>query len=122
MQHYTTFKTAAITVLITFTLTAIVFSSIVYIIMQPKPDKETINIKVGLTPIDIYPIQLDSWQIKVQLDGYLNISRTPQLKCDLYIAENGKTQLQSTTLLDIIRQIMQHDNTISTTAMKETSP
>jgi len=122
MQHYTTFKTAAITVLITFTLTAIVFSSIVYIIMQPKPDKETINIKVGLTPIDIYPIQLDGWQIKVQLDGYLNISRTPQLKCDFYIAENGKTQLQSTTLLDIIRQIMQHDNTISTTAMKETSP
>ena len=101
-----------IIILTLFIVTAISFFSISWYIREPP--QNTIQIHIGLTPTDIYPIKLGNWQITIQLGATLNKTYNPPLNCDSYVATNGNTQLQDSTLLGLIRQIMEHDGTAPT--------
>ena len=101
-----------IIILILVIATAISFFSISWYIREPP--QNTIQIRIGLTPTDIYPIKLGKWEITIQLGATLNKNYNPPLNCDSLEATNGNTKLQDFTMLGLIRQIMEHDGTAPT--------
>jgi len=96
-------------ILITILASAVAFPVLTWSLMQPPTGQ--IPIKIGLTPMDIYPVKTGDWKITVQFGGYIDGSYTPQLHADYYIATNGKTQLADWTLYGLLQQIMDHDGT-----------
>ena len=97
----------AITILIIFAVTATLFFTLGWIIRDPP--KDTTQINIGLTPLDLYPLNIDGWTFTVHIDGHYSTSTGT--KSDLWTAEKGSTHLESTSWSDLIRQIQQIEGT-----------
>lgn len=97
-------------ILIAITVTAILTATATWTATQQPRD--TVQIKIGLTPLNIYPIRINDWVIQVNLCGVYNT--VTEIKSDLYTATKDGTQLQADTLYNIIQKIMEHDGTLPT--------
>ena len=85
-------KGLTIIILATILVSAIIFTTTTYIIMQRQ--KEQITLNITIVPQELYPLNLEGWNFKLQFGN-----------SETYIAQKGATQLQANTLYELLKQI-----------------